>query len=54
MKPANILLADTGRGHEHVYLTDFGLTKRTSALTKLTATGNLIGTMAYTARTDPG
>ena len=49
VKPANILLAaPTGRdGHEHVYLTDFGLTKRTSALTKLTATGNFIGTMAY-------
>ena len=30
-----------------MYLTDFGLTKRTSALTKLTATGNFIGTMAY-------
>ena len=49
VKPANILLtAATGRdGHEHVYLTDFGLTKRTSALTKLTATGHFIGTMAY-------
>ena len=30
-----------------MYLTDFGLTKATSALTKLTATGNFIGTMAY-------
>ena len=49
VKPANILLADAGRGHEHVYLTDFGITKRTSGLTKLTATGNVIGTMAYTA-----
>ena len=49
VKPANILLtAPLGHeGHEHVYLTDFGLTKRTSALTKLTATGNFIGTMAY-------
>ena len=49
VKPANILLAETGRGHEHVYLTDFGITKRTSGLTKLTATGNVIGTMTYTA-----
>ncbi len=53
VKPANILLATpTGRGrdaHEHVYLSDFGVTKRTSAFTKLTATGHLIGTMAYTA-----
>jgi YVTN family beta-propeller protein len=49
VKPANILLTTVlgHEGHEHVYLTDFGLTKRTSALTKLTATGNFIGTMAY-------
>ena len=49
VKPANILLTSTAghEGHEHPYLTDFGLTKRTSALTKLTATGNFIGTMAY-------
>src|SRR5664279_1033794 len=32
---------------EHVYLTDCGLTKRTSALSKLTVTGHFIGTMAY-------
>ncbi len=49
VKPANILLAGTGRGHEHVYLSDFGITKSTSGLTKLTATGDVIGTMAYTA-----
>jgi serine/threonine-protein kinase len=49
VKPANILLTTpSGReGYQHVYLTDFGLTKRTSALTKLTATGHFIGTMAY-------
>jgi YVTN family beta-propeller protein len=49
VKPANILLTSPPghERHEHVYLTDFGLTKRTSALTKLTATGNFIGTMAY-------
>jgi len=49
VKPANILLAPpAGReGHEHVYLTDFGLTKHMSALTKLTAAGNFVGTMAY-------
>jgi len=49
VKPANILLtAAAGRErHEHVYLTDFGLTKKTSALTKMTATGNVVGTMAY-------
>jgi serine/threonine-protein kinase len=51
VKPANILLTESlgHEGHEHVYLTDFGLTKRASALTKLTATGNFIGTMAYIA-----
>ena len=49
VKPANILLTSPigHERHEHVYLTDFGLTKRASALTKLTATGNFIGTMAY-------
>jgi YVTN family beta-propeller protein len=49
VKPANILLTSV-LGHEwhgHVYLTDFGLTKRTSALTKLTASGKFIGTMTY-------
>ena len=49
VKPANILLASGRDGHEHVYLSDFGLTKRTSALTKLTAAGHFIGTMAYIA-----
>jgi len=49
VKPANILLTSAaGRDRfEHVYLTDFGLTKRTSALSKLTVTGHFIGTMAY-------
>ena len=49
VKPANILLtaATGGDGHEHVYLTDFGLTNSTSALNKLMATGHFIGTMAY-------
>jgi len=49
VKPANILLTSVlgHEGHGHVYLTDFGLTKRASALTKLTATGDFIGTMAY-------
>ena len=49
VKPANILLtASLGHeGHEHVYLADFGLTMRASAFTKLTAAGDVIGTMAY-------
>ena len=51
VKPANILLtAIVGREeHEHVYLTDFGLTKGASALAKLTATGKFLGTLAYTS-----
>ncbi|MDQ1662083.1 MAG: hypothetical protein QOJ68_2063 [Blastococcus sp.] len=52
VKPGNILIAagehprlDHG---EHVYLTDFGLTKRTSELTAgLTGTGHFLGTVDY-------
>jgi serine/threonine protein kinase/Tol biopolymer transport system component len=51
VKPGNVMLA-SGRGAEswgHVYLTDFGLTKRTAGQTRLTATGAFIGTIAYVA-----
>src|SRR5688500_1515307 len=55
VKPGNILIA-RGPGHarpahsDHVYLTDFGLTKRTSELTGgLTGTGNFLGTVNYVA-----
>lgn len=50
VKPANILLA-SGRDddHDHPYLSDFGVTKRAAALTRLTATGYVVGTMAYVA-----
>ncbi|HEY4991447.1 MAG TPA: protein kinase [Nakamurella sp.] len=50
VKPANILLMsgpDARAGHEQVYLSDFGLTQHASALTRLTATGSIVGTMAY-------
>jgi serine/threonine protein kinase len=43
VKPGNILIAAT----DHVYLSDFGLTKRTSADTSVTATGYFVGTMSY-------
>lgn len=43
VKPGNILIAATN----HVYLSDFGLTKRTSADTSVTATGYFVGTMSY-------
>ena len=51
VKPGNILIA-SGAGPEnsdHVYLTDFGLTKRSSSLSGLTATGHFLGTIDYVA-----
>ena len=51
VKPGNILIA-SGPGREdpdHVYLTDFGLTKRSSSLSGQTTTGRFIGTMDYVA-----
>ena len=51
VKPGNIMMA-SGEGVEaedHVYLTDFGLTKRTSAETHLTAVGQFVGTIDYVA-----
>ncbi len=53
VKPANILVA-AGQEHphhahgRHIYLTDFGLTKRTSELSGgLTGTGHFLGTVDY-------
>src|SRR5215210_3313154 len=46
VKPANVLVTGE-RGEEHVYLTDFGLTKRTSSQSGLTATGMFVGTVDY-------
>jgi len=45
VKPANILIT----GHDHVYLTDFGLTKHASSISGLTRTGQWVGTVEYTA-----
>ena len=45
VKPGNILLA----GGDHVYLTDFGLTKRLSESRHVTRTGMLVGTVDYIA-----
>jgi sugar lactone lactonase YvrE/predicted Ser/Thr protein kinase len=45
VKPANILISSD----EHVYLSDFGLTKQASSTTGLTATGQLVGTLDYVA-----
>ena len=45
MKPANVLLA----ANDHVYLTDFGLTKRVLTDPDQTKTGELVGTLNYLA-----
>lgn len=50
VKPANILIAradETKR--EHVYLSDFGLTKRIGAQSRYTETGHLVGSAHYMA-----
>jgi serine/threonine protein kinase len=48
VKPANILISGEG-DHEHVYLTDFGLTKRLGSAGSLTRTGAWVGTPDYVA-----
>ena len=48
VKPANLLIHDEG-GRPHVYLTDFGLTKRSSSESAMTATGMFVGTVDYIA-----
>jgi serine/threonine-protein kinase len=45
VKPANILI--THDGEDHVYLTDFGLTKQISSAGGLTKTGQFVGTLDY-------
>ena len=46
VKPANVMLTST-HGGEHVYLTDFGLTKRAESASALTKTGAFVGTPDY-------
>jgi serine/threonine protein kinase len=48
VKPANILVTDHGEG-KHAYLTDFGLTRDTTAMGGLTQTGQFVGTIDYAA-----
>jgi serine/threonine-protein kinase len=48
VKPANVLLTDPAGGG-HVYLTDFGLTLDTAADTRLTTSGEWIGTVDFMA-----
>jgi len=45
VKPANVLLTP----EDHVYVSDFGLTKRAVSVSGLTETGQLIGTIDYVA-----
>jgi serine/threonine protein kinase len=49
VKPGNILVA-SGAGPEdadHVYLTDFGVTKKSNSMSGLTQTGSFVGTIDY-------
>jgi len=48
IKPANILVSRSAQG-EHVYLTDFGLTRDLAAGDALTKTGQFVGTIDYAA-----
>ncbi|MCQ4080024.1 serine/threonine protein kinase [Streptomyces sp. RB6PN25] len=51
VKPGNILLAEgvDAEHPEHVYLTDFGLTKKSLSLSGLTTVGQFVGTLDYVA-----
>ena len=51
VKPSNMLLDSTaGRGHRvHIYLADFGLSKRPLSMTGLTSIGTFLGTPSYMA-----
>ena len=48
VKPANILISGEG-DHDHIYLTDFGLTKRLGSAGSMTRTGAWVGTPDYVA-----
>jgi Protein kinase domain len=48
VKPANVLVAGAP-GAEHVYLTDFGLTRHVSSQSGITHTGQWVGTLDYVA-----
>jgi DNA-binding beta-propeller fold protein YncE len=48
IKPRNFLL-DSSDGADHVYLSDFGLSKQALSSSHLTATGQFLGTLDYVA-----
>ena len=49
VKPANMLVDARPGRPDHVYLSDFGLTKGTSSSSSLTSTGHFMGTLDYSA-----
>jgi YVTN family beta-propeller protein len=49
VKPGNILLSSEAGSRDHVYLSDFGLTKRMASDSGLTGTGQFVGTLDYAA-----
>jgi serine/threonine protein kinase len=49
VKPGNVLIDDSPGRSEHVYLSDFGLSKAVSSATGLTASGVFLGTPDYCA-----
>jgi serine/threonine protein kinase len=49
IKPGNMLLDSASGLRDHVYLSDFGLTKNSQSGTALTATGSFMGTPDYVA-----
>jgi YVTN family beta-propeller protein len=51
VKPANILIvpAEDEDSTDHVYLSDFGLVKRVEAESRITGTGQFVGTVEYVA-----
>jgi serine/threonine protein kinase len=50
VKPGNILLSGSGQpDRRHVYLSDFGLTKRLSTVSGVTTAGHFLGTLQYVA-----
>jgi serine/threonine protein kinase len=48
VKPANVLIEDRA-GRDHIFLTDFGLSKHTTSAGGLTAPGEFVGTVDYVA-----
>jgi serine/threonine-protein kinase len=47
VKPANILLANTGTEDERIMLADFGIARKSGEASTLTGTNMTVGTVAY-------